>query len=667
MNAYRNLMRIFTILLFGLLAGCASNNPPVTTPLPSGAPLLLELTEGDNVNVDVSYLFSDPDGDSLTYRATMTDPEVAEVFVFGSELSVSALAAGSATVAITASDPDDLTSTVGMSIQVQRAVTVEVELCQIDRSYSAVSGRPTGSLACNLRVAYRETIENNPTVQTVTRVTDYTADQGQIGGAVVSSDDQIYYWHLEDKTAGQANLWKTPVSGGGRTSVTSGRSLDIDPSVAQRSPYMVFASNRNGRPSSLWLVDQAAGVGLTMATQSLDADYQPSQSPDGAWVAFERWLPNVDRPQIWKLDLTTRFETQLREGLRPRVSADGSQILYNRQNPDTGRFEIWRMNADGGDETVLSSGADHDEIQPSWSPDGNSIVFASNEGRDDMGQPNYDIWALSINEGTRTQLTTNGSYDDEPVWHPDGRIFFRSNRGGVWNLWYLVAENLINRAPELVGRIPAEELNEGQTVQIAISRYFYDPERGSLAYTATSSDATVVTTFVSGGMLTIEGTGAGTETVTAVATDPNGLTASQDIGITVTPAMRGPELVGAIPADFELLSEGDTVTIDVSPYFRDPEGGALAYAARISDTAVASVSVSGSVITIAALEMGSATITITTSNSDGLTAMQTIRVTVQSADRATAQGGSHRAPLHGQRSHGDDQSIPVHVKVWVEP
>ena len=513
MDTCRILARTCSILLFGLLAGCASNNPPVTTPLPSGDPLSLDLTEGDTNEVDLSYLFSDPDGDSLIYRAIVTDPNVATVSVFRHDLTIRALTEGNTTVTITARDPDDLTTTLGLTIHVQRAVTVEVELCLIDRSFGALSGQPTSSVACNLTVAYRETIENNPTVQTVTRVTEFTADQGQIGGAIVSSDNQIYYWHLEDKTEWQASLWKTPVSGGGRTSVTSGRSLDIDPSVALHSPDMVFASNRNGRPSSLWLVDQQAGVGLTMVTQSLDADFQPSQSPDGAWVAFERWLPSVNRPQIWRLDLTTRFPTQLREGFRPRVSSDGSEILYTRRDPDSGRSQIWRMNADGSDETVLSAGADHDEIQPSWSPDGNSIVFVSNEGRDDLGLSNYDIWTLSLSEGTRTQLTTNGSYDDEPIWHTDGRIFFRSNRGGAWNFWYLVASNLINRAPESVGRIRPEELREGATVQVAVGGYFLDPERSPLTYSATTSDAAVATAFVSGSILTIEGESAGTATV----------------------------------------------------------------------------------------------------------------------------------------------------------
>ena len=34
------------------------------------------------------------------------------------------------------------------------------------------------------------------------------------------------------------------------------------------------------------------------------------------------------------------------------------------------------------------------------------------------------------------QVTTNGSWDDHPAWDPNGSaIYFRSNRGGEWNIW----------------------------------------------------------------------------------------------------------------------------------------------------------------------------------------------------------------------------------------
>ena len=52
------------------------------------------------------------------------------------------------------------------------------------------------------------------------------------------------------------------------------------------------------------------------------------------------------------------------------------------------------------------------------------------------GKHNYDIYIMDADGGNLTQLTTNSSRDDKPVFAPDGQtVFFRSNRGLVWDIW----------------------------------------------------------------------------------------------------------------------------------------------------------------------------------------------------------------------------------------
>ncbi len=183
-----------------------------------------------------------------------------------------------------------------------------------------------------------------------------------------------------------------------------------------------------------------------------------------------------------------------------------------------------------------------------------------------------------------------------------------------------------NRGPEATGTIPAQTVSAGETASVDVSAYFRDPDGDPVAYSAASSAATVVAVSLSGGTLTLVGQSAGTATVTVTARDPDGLMAAQSLSVTVVTRNRGPEAVGSIPG--ETVAVGGTETVDASSYFRDPDGDALTYSAVTSAPGVAAVSVSGSVLTIAGVATGTATVTVTASDPYGLTAASSFDVTV---------------------------------------
>ena len=83
--------------------------------------------------------------------------------------------------------------------------------------------------------------------------------------------------------------------------------------------------------------------------------------------------------------------------------------------------------------TALSSYA----ITPLWmrdariSPDGKEIVFCYKG----------DIYKVPVQGGTATQLTTQASYEANPVWSPDGKqIAFASDRNGNFDLFIMSAD-----------------------------------------------------------------------------------------------------------------------------------------------------------------------------------------------------------------------------------
>ena len=95
-----------------------------------------ELVAGDTLTVDMSEHFNDPDGDQLTYSATSSHSAVAAVAVSGSTVTIEAVRAGSAVVAVTARDPG------GLSAQQEMALKVSTEPGLPARASPAGPARP---------------------------------------------------------------------------------------------------------------------------------------------------------------------------------------------------------------------------------------------------------------------------------------------------------------------------------------------------------------------------------------------------------------------------------------------------------------------------------------------------------------------------------------------
>lgn len=89
---------------------------------------------------------------------------------------------------------------------------------------------------------------------------------------------------------------------------------------------------------------------------------------------------------------------------------------------------------------------------------------------------------------------------------------------------------------------------------------------------------------------------------------------------------RAPISVGAIPAQTVMI--GQTQVVDLSQYFDDPDGDALSYTAETSDGAVATPSVAGSMVTVVGVAKGSASVAVTATDPNGLTASQSFDVAV---------------------------------------
>ncbi|MFZ0139720.1 MAG: hypothetical protein WAL70_01435 [Aeromicrobium sp.] len=192
------------------------------------------------------------------------------------------------------------------------------------------------------------------------------------------------------------------------------------------SPFATFRLKRHesARSARLLLAWATVMAGVTAMSATTAAEAVPP-GVNGK-IAFTRAI--VGNFDIWSMssDGTSRANLTNNPALnsQPSWSPNGAKIAF-ASDRDGGDDDIYVMNADGSGQTALTSNADTD-FMPSWSPDGAKIAFASD--RDSSGS-NFDIYVMNADGTGPTRLTTDPGGDARPEWSPDGsKIAFESER-----------------------------------------------------------------------------------------------------------------------------------------------------------------------------------------------------------------------------------------------
>ena len=189
-------------------------------------------------------------------------------------------------------------------------------------------------------------------------------------------------------------------------------------------------------------------------------------------IAFLQATPNGSQADISTMRPDGSDERQLTNlgpnniALYENWSADGRQIVFSEYpNLDVG--ELWLMNADGSDQHLLLRESKYRENAPSFSPDGEFVVFTRcNLVNDGDGCAIYRIRVDGTDLTPLTHFQREVS-DWEAVYSPDGNTiaFVSYSRGGVLGALYLMnadGSDVRLRTPAYLGAVSPHWSPDGE-------------------------------------------------------------------------------------------------------------------------------------------------------------------------------------------------------------
>ncbi len=225
---------------------------------------------------------------------------------------------------------------------------------------------------------------------------------------------------------GKPEIFVISLPGGSPVRLTNNDANDWLPDWSPDGSRIAFTSNRTGS-YDIWVMNGNGGSQQAVVTT-------------GAWDEYGRWAPDGQRisfSSTAKTDGVDNSEIFARQsdGSLLRVTQSQAENQWADWSPDgrivftegfkgNGDWDIFVMNGNGSNRTLWLGGPTRD-VQPTWSPDGQSIAFLRiSQDTNGNGAVDYedmgDVWVGASSGGGLRQLTS-GMWATTPAWSPDSK------------------------------------------------------------------------------------------------------------------------------------------------------------------------------------------------------------------------------------------------------
>ena len=241
------------------------------------------------------------------------------------------------------------------------------------------------------------------------------------------------------------SIWVVCPDGSGSTPLFRSTEYIASPAWSPDRTKVLFVMDSDERPAAsgdegpaneqLDLFEMNAdGTEILQLTDDPGYEIQPAWSPDGERYAFVDEINGNNEIVITEADAfhPVNLTRDPADDYAPAWSPDGSSIAFystyregirDPDPDDPADANVFTMSADGSNLTQVTSGVDED-VDPTWSPDGQWIYFS-------RAYSQWDLYRIHPDGTGIEQLTQTPRADEEQVdLSPDGTIALVLSHGG---------------------------------------------------------------------------------------------------------------------------------------------------------------------------------------------------------------------------------------------